>query len=193
MGGPSLPRLGFRGDHGAANGMSNWVDRIDAWMQYLGRLSAWMLLVLLAAIVLQISLNLLNSSITWMEELQWYLYGASAMIALSYTMTRNGHVRVELLHRNFSLRIRQTLEVGWILIALIPLYLITLTYGWGFMLESIRIGEGSPDPGGMPYRWAVKAFIPLASVLLVLTSILRAIRIWAKPELLEEANLFHGD
>lgn len=162
-------------------------------MENLGRLSAWMLLVLLASIVLQISLNLLNSSITWMEELQWYLYGASAMIALSYTMTRNGHVRIELIHRYFPLRVRQVLEVAWISIALIPLFLITLTYGWGFMLESIRIGEGSPDPGGMPYRWVVKAFIPLASLLLILAAILRAIRIWTKPELLEDAELFHGD
>ncbi len=162
-------------------------------MENLGRLSAWMLLVLLASIALQVSLNFLNSSITWMEELQWYLYGASAMVALSYTMTKNGHVRVELIHRKFSLRTRQALEVIWILIALIPLYLVTLTYGWDFMVESFRIGEGSPDPGGMPYRWVVKGFIPLASLLLILTALLRGIRIWVKPELLEETELIHGD
>ena len=121
-----------------------------------------MLLVLLVSIVLQISLNLLSSSITWMEELQWYLYGASAMVALSYTMTKNGHVRVELIHRKLSLRTRQALEVIWIVVALIPLYLVTLVHGWDFMVESFKIGEGSPDPGGMPYRWVVKAFIPIA-------------------------------
>ncbi|MBC9866689.1 MAG: TRAP transporter small permease subunit [Opitutae bacterium] len=173
--------------------MSKLVERIEAWMENLGRLSAWMLLVLLASIVLQVSLNFLNSSITWMEELQWYLYGASAMVALSYTMTRNGHVRVEIIHRKLSLRTRQILEVIWIMVALIPLYMVTLTHGWDFMVESFRIGEGSPDPGGMPFRWVVKGFIPIASLLLILTALLRGIRIWAKPELLEETELIHGD
>ena len=163
--------------------MSYLVDRIEVWMENLGRLSAWMLLVLLASIVLQISLNLLSSSITWMEELQWYLYGASAMVALSYTMTKNGHVRVELIHRKLSLRTRQALEVVWIVVALIPLYLVTLVHGWDFMVESYKIGEGSPDPGGMPYR----------CLLLILSAMLRGIRIWAKPELLKETELIHGD
>jgi TRAP-type mannitol/chloroaromatic compound transport system permease small subunit len=81
----------------------------------------------------------------------------------------------------------------WIIIALIPLYIVTLVYGWNFAIESFSIMEGSPDPGGMPYRWIVKAFIPLASVLLMLTAILRAILIWSKPELLEETEIIHGD
>ncbi|MBC9889709.1 MAG: TRAP transporter small permease subunit [Opitutae bacterium] len=173
--------------------MAKLVERIEACIVNLGRLSAWMLLVLLASIVLQVSLNFLNSSITWREELQWYLYGASAMVALSYTMTRNGHVRVEIIHRKLSLRTRQILEVIWIMVALIPLYMVTLTHGWDFMVESFRIGEGSPDPGGMPFRWVVKGFIPIASLLLILTALLRGIRIWAKPELLEETELIHGD
>jgi TRAP-type mannitol/chloroaromatic compound transport system permease small subunit len=150
-------------------------------------------MVLLISIILQVGLNTISSAITWMEELQWYLYGVSAMVAMSYTMTGNGHVRVDVLHRNFSPRTKQWLETVWIAIALIPLYMITLIYGWDFASESFAIQEGSPDPGGMPYRWIVKAFIPLASVLLIITAVLRAILIWSKPELLEETELVHGD
>ena len=173
--------------------MPKLIEKIEDWMEKLVRLSAWLLLVLLVAIVLQVILNMMSSSITWMEELQWYLYGISAMVALSYTMTRNGHVRVDIIHRQFSVRTKQALEVTWILIALIPLYIVTLTYGWDFMVESYKIQEGSPDPGGMPYRWVVKAFIPIASLLLIITAALRGIRIWWKPELLEDTELVHGD
>jgi TRAP-type mannitol/chloroaromatic compound transport system permease small subunit len=169
------------------------VEKIELILEKIGRASAWILLVLLVSIVLQVGLNLISSSITWMEELQWYLYGISSMVALSYTMTGNGHVRVDVLHRNFSVRTKQILETLWILIALIPLYIVTLVYGWDFALESFIIGEGSPEPGGMPYRWLVKAFIPIASLLLMVTAVLRALLIWSKPELLDETEIIHGD
>ena len=171
------------------------IEKIEVILEKIGKISAWILFVLLISIILQVGLNLLSSSITWMEELQWYLYGISSMVAMSYTMTGNGHVRVDVLHRNFSTRSKQWIETVWILIALIPLYLVTLTYGWEFAVESYSILEGSPDPGGMPHRWVVKAFIPMASVLLIVTAALRAILIWSKPELLQETDIeiIHGD
>lgn len=173
----------------------SFAERIEDILERIGRASAWILLVLLISIILQVGLNMLASSITWMEELQWYLYGISSMVALSYTMTGNGHVRVDVLHRRFGVRMKQVLETVWIIIALVPLYIVTLVYGWDFAIESFAINEGSPDPGGMPYRWVVKAFIPIASVLLIVTAALRAILVWSKPELLEETDIeiIHGD
>lgn len=170
-----------------------FVEKIESVLEWIGRASAWILFVLLISIILQVGLNMLSSSITWMEELQWYLYGVSSMVAMSYTMTGNGHVRVDVLHRRFGVRMKQVLETIWIVIALIPLYIVTLVYGWDFAINSFSIMEGSPDPGGMPYRWVVKAFIPIASLMLMVTALLRAILIWSKPELLEETEIIHGD
>ncbi|MDA0346552.1 MAG: TRAP transporter small permease subunit [Verrucomicrobia bacterium] len=168
-------------------------EKFELILQKFGKACAWILLVLLVSIIVQVCLNFFSSSITWMEELQWYLYGISSLIAMSYTMTGNGHVRVDLFHRKFSVLTKQVLESIWILIALTPLYIVTLFYGWDFAFESFKIMEGSADPGGLPFRWLVKAFIPISSILLIVTAVLRGILIWSKPELLEETSLIHGD
>ncbi|MDH5600372.1 MAG: C4-dicarboxylate ABC transporter, partial [Gammaproteobacteria bacterium] len=34
--------------------------------------------------------------------------------------------------------------------------------GIDFTIESYKLGEGSGDPGGLPYRWFIKSVIPFA-------------------------------
>ncbi|MCB1121005.1 MAG: TRAP transporter small permease subunit [Verrucomicrobiae bacterium] len=171
----------------------NFIGKIESVVEGLGKAASWLLLILLGSIILQICLNYLGSSITWMEELQWHLYGISALLSLSYTMTGNGHVRVDVIHQKFSVRTKQVMETLWILFALIPLYLVTFYFGLDFSYESFLRGESSPEPGGLPYRWIVKSFISISSLLLIVTALLRAILIWSKPDLLNTTEIVHGD
>jgi len=166
------------------------VERAIAWI---GRLSAWLFAVLLVAIVVQVGMNALFQPVTWMEELQWYLYGAASMVAMAYAMTRNGHVRVDVVSLRLSIRVRKWVETLWILFALVPLFAITVIHGWEFAVESLRTREGSPDPGGLPHRWIPKFFIPLAGLLLIAAALARAALVWADPTRLEESRLIHGD
>jgi len=45
---------------------------------------------------------------------------------------------------------------------LLPFCLLVAWYGVDFARESFELGEGSGDPGGLPYRWVIKAVIPFA-------------------------------
>lgn len=170
-----------------------WIELTERLIETIGRVSAWLLLILLMAIVAQVSLNAFSRNISWMEEVQWYLYGSSSMLALAYTTTHGGHIRVDLVHRKLPARLKQCLESIWVLTALVPLYVVMVVYGWDFTTESFAIREGSPDPGGLPARWLIKAFIPLSGVLLIVAAVARTVRVWARPELLDETELVHGD
>ena len=44
------------------------------------------------------------------------------------------------------------------------------------MMQSYAIGEGSPDPGGLPHRFLVKAFLPLGFALFALQGIADTLR-----------------
>ena len=37
-----------------------------------------------------------------------------------------------------------------------------------YVMQSYIIGEKSPDPGGLPHRWILKAMIPLGFALLLI-------------------------
>ena len=55
---------------------------------------------------------------------------------------------------------------------------IVVYLAWKYVLQSYVIDEGSPDPGGLPHRFILKAFIPLGFALLLLYSLAEAIHAW---------------
>ena len=54
---------------------------------------------------------------------------------------------------------------------LIPFCLLVIVSSWPFVSQSFIHMEGSPDPGGLPWRWLLKAAIPLGFILLILQGI----------------------
>jgi len=48
---------------------------------------------------------------------------------------------------------------------------LIITTTWPFIYQSYIHLEGSPDPGGLPYRWILKASIPLGFTLLLLQGV----------------------
>ncbi|MEM8782316.1 MAG: TRAP transporter small permease subunit [Planctomycetota bacterium] len=170
-----------------------WIEMANRIVRLTGQASAWILLALMVAIVLQVSLNAAHRHISWMEEVQWYLYGSSSMLAVAYTMTRRGHIRVDLLHGRLPRWAKQCVETAWVVLMLVPLYVVVLIHGWDFTQESFAIREGSPDPGGLPGRWVVKAFIPISSVRLLAAAAARVALVWARPEILDQEGPVYGD
>jgi TRAP-type mannitol/chloroaromatic compound transport system permease small subunit len=58
-----------------------------------------------------------------------------------------------------------------VLVFLIPGCIMVITTSWKFAYNSFSILEGSPDPGGIPYRFIVKSTITVGFSLLLLQGI----------------------
>ena len=63
-----------------------------------------------------------------------------------------------------------------ILILLIPYTVVVLVYAPSFIEYSIRTGEVSSAPGGLPYRCAIKSVMFLAYLLILTAAISRLSR-----------------
>jgi len=146
---------------------------------YAARLAGLLLLVLTAVILYDvIGRQFYNTGSVALQELEWHLHGAIAMLGFGYAYTRDAHVRIDILHASFSDRFKLKLEVVGIALLLTPFLLVILWYGFEFALRSFERGEGSRGGLGLEHRWIIKSAVPLAALLALLGAwsvLLRAI------------------
>ncbi|GGH31516.1 TRAP transporter, DctM subunit [Cribrihabitans marinus] len=149
---------------------------IDSTVKGIGNVVMWANILLIGAIVAQVSLRyLLNQNYPKLDEIQWHFYGLVTMIGISYAMVTDSHVRVDLLHMQLSRRAQRIIEVIGILALLVPFIYLMIDQGSDYFYESWRVNERSDSPTGLPGRWALKAVIPVSFVLLALAALARLI------------------
>ncbi len=144
---------------------SRLVDRLNLLV---GKLAMWMILAatLISAGNAIIRKTVGTSSNAWLE-IQWYLFAAVFMLGGGYAFLRNAHVRIDFICSKFSARTRNWIDVGGILIFLLPLCYMMIVLGWPLFERAWISGEVSSNAGGL-IRWPVYALIPLGFVLLAL-------------------------
>ena len=54
---------------------------------------------------------------------------------------------------------------------LIPGCIMVITTSWKFTMNAFAIMEGSPDPGGIPFRFVLKGCLPVGFSLLLLQGV----------------------
>ncbi len=149
---------------------------IDHAIKGVGHVVMWANLLLIAAIVTQVTLRyLFNLNFPKLDEIQWHFYGLVTMVGISYALVTDSHVRVDLLHIQLSQRAQRIIEVIGILTLLAPFIYLMVDQGYDYFAESLRVNERSNSPIGLPARWAFKAIIPISFVLLGLAALARLI------------------
>jgi TRAP-type mannitol/chloroaromatic compound transport system permease small subunit len=149
---------------------------IDAVNERIGLSISWALLaaVLICAgnALVRYSLNI--SSNAWLE-IQWYLFGAIFLLASSYTLKRNEHVRIDVVVGRFPKRTQVWFDVFGFLLFLLPATLLIFYFALPYAMESIRSQEMSSNAGGL-IVWPAKLLIPVGFLLLTLQGISELIK-----------------
>lgn len=113
---------------------------------------------------------------TSLQELEWHLHTTVLMLCLGYAYLTDAHVRIGLLRDRWSPRTRAAVEAAGCILLLLPFCGTAAWYGIEYATTSFLQGEGSPSPGGLPYRWIVKATVPAGMILLLLAGLSVAAR-----------------
>ncbi|MEJ2718751.1 MAG: TRAP transporter small permease subunit [Deltaproteobacteria bacterium] len=152
-------------------------DALDGFILRIGRFLAWANGVLILVIVLQVVLRYgFGHGLVILEELEWHLYSLAFMFGLSYALVSDSHVRVDLLSGRLSVRTRAWIEVLGKVFLLFPFIAVVIYYGIEFFWASWVLNERSLAPMGLPWRWAVKAVVPVSFALFGVAAVSRLIR-----------------
>lgn len=158
-----------------------WLSKtIDSVIVRVGHAASWIWLVLLIVIVTNVVLRyVFGEGRIEFEEIQWHLYSVGFLLGLSYALQGDAHVRVDVIHERLRPRLQAWLELYGLILCLFPFIALVLIYGVPFVVISFDLSEVSSSPGGLPYRWLIKAALPLGFGLLLLAGISRLSRVWA--------------
>lgn len=155
------------------------VNGIDCASEWSGRAVAWLVLAMVLLVCYDVAMRyLFQSGSIALQELEWHLFALVFLLGAAYTLKHDEHVRVDLLYgnRRFSDKHRALVNLLGALLLLIPFCVLIIYTSWSFVGNSFAMGEGSPDPGGLPYRFLIKAAIPVGFSLLLIQGIAEVAR-----------------
>lgn len=149
--------------------------RIERFIGVIGEATSWVALVIVALMATNVLLRyLFRTGSVWSQELEWHLLVPLILFGMSYALRHGEHVRVDILYAKFPDRAKVVVDLVSALLA-IAISVIVIWLSINYVQQSYVISEQSQDPGGLPYRFLLKALIPVGFALLLLQSIASAL------------------
>jgi TRAP-type mannitol/chloroaromatic compound transport system permease small subunit len=151
---------------------------LDVFIDRIGQVTGWFSLALVLVMAGNVLMRyLFRTGSVALQELEWHLMAPVCMLGISYALLRDGHVQVDVFYGRFSVKTQRFIDfISMLAVTLIAALLVWLSIP--YVEQSWRIGESSPDPGGLTHRWILKAIIPLGFVLLTIQSFAATLKTW---------------
>jgi TRAP-type mannitol/chloroaromatic compound transport system permease small subunit len=150
------------------------IDRLSAWS---GKAFAWSIVLLTLIVCYDVFARyLINRPTDWGFDAAYILYGVLFMMAGAYTLSRNGHVRADMMYRSLQPRTQATIDLVLYFVFFIP-GVAALAYA-GIEFTQIAWAQkevSSVTAAGTPI-YPFKLVIPIAGVLLMLQGIAEIVR-----------------
>ena len=145
---------------------------IDKTIQYLSFFTAFIVAVLVVLVVYDATVRYLFSggSIA-LQELEWHLFDVIILFGIAYTLKEDAHVRVDIFYVAFEEKTKACVNIISSLFFILPFSMLIIYICIDFVHLSFIQNEISSNPGGLEYRYLVKALLPLAFVFLALQAI----------------------
>ena len=152
---------------------------LEGLIEMTGKVISWLILILVVIVSYDVTMRyLLQSGSIAIQEMEWHVFSLLFLLSAAYTFKHDDHVRLDLFYQS---RFMNDYRRAWVnflgtILFLLPFCVLIIVSSWQFIHLAFIHGEGSPDPGGLPYRWIIKSSIPVAFTLLALHGIAYSIK-----------------
>lgn len=143
-------------------------NRGDRFVVALSNVAAWLFPILMLAITAQVILRNSGMNQAWLDDLQWWLYGAAVLMGVGYAVTTDSHVRVDILYDSFPSEKKTRINIfaiGWLFL---PFIILAWDVTFDYAIGSLRADEGSSSPNGLHNLWIIKIFMNLSFIFIAI-------------------------
>lgn len=156
--------------------LSRAILALEAVVELCGRLAAWVCIALVLLVAGNVFARYFFSTGTiWLQELEWHLISPIALLGMAYALKHGEQVRIDVFFDRMPRAGQRVVEILTGLLTL-AFALIMLRLSLPFVMQAWVTGEGSPNPGGLPYRVVLKALIPIGFLLLALQGLAHTLK-----------------
>jgi TRAP-type mannitol/chloroaromatic compound transport system permease small subunit len=151
-----------------------FIDRVSTWI---GQAFSWLIVLLTFFVSWEVfSRYALDAPHAWAFDAMAMMYGTLFMMAGAYTLSKNGHVRGDVLYGFFRPRTQATIDLTLYIVFFIP-GVFALTYaGYTYAAESWAINEHSNVTADGPPVYPFKTIIPIAGAFLLAQGVVEIVR-----------------
>ncbi|HEX9703260.1 MAG TPA: TRAP transporter small permease subunit [Rhodospirillales bacterium] len=158
--------------------MLRFINFIDNLSTYTGKAFGWLILVLTLATAYEVFVRYaLKDPTAWAFDISYTMYGAMFMMAGAYTLSRDGHVRGDVIYRLWQPKTQARVELVLYFVFFFPGILALIYSGISYAAESWAYrpygaagvyGEiAINSPVGIPVS-PLKSLLPLAAFMALL-------------------------
>ncbi len=157
--------------------LQTFLFTIDRFSMAVGHAFAWCILILTLGTSYEVFMRyVLNNPTSWAFDMSYILYGGLFIMSGAYALSRDAHVRGDVLFRLLPLRAQAIVELVLYFIFFYPGVTSLIIAGYGYAHDSFGYREVSVNsPVGVPI-WQLKALIPLAGIMLFIQGVAQVIR-----------------
>jgi TRAP-type mannitol/chloroaromatic compound transport system permease small subunit len=150
---------------------------IDRFSMAVGHAFAWCILIMTLGTSYEVFMRyVMDNPTSWAFDLSYIMYGALFIMSGAYALSRNAHVRGDVVFRLLRPRVQAGIELVLYFIFFYPGVTALIVAGYGYAHDSFGYREVSVNsPVGVPI-WQLKALIPLAGIMLFIQGIAQVIR-----------------
>ena len=165
-----------------AQTLRNIARKIDALDDRFGRFVSWIMLLMVLVVFTDVVLRYaFRTTTVWLQELEWHLFGIVYLLAAGYTMLYDENVRVDIVYSRWQSRKKAWSDFILYLVFFYPSAIMIVWTCIPFVRDSLRVFEGSPDPGGIPLRFLLKSVIIVGFGILMIQAFSQTVKnfFWA--------------
>jgi TRAP-type mannitol/chloroaromatic compound transport system permease small subunit len=149
---------------------------IDAVNERIGRVACWLTLIVVVVATANAILRYgFRFGSNGLIEAQWYMFSLIFLFGAAWTLSKGGHVRVDILYGRFTPQRQAWIDIVGGLLFFLPTTIGITVLSLPMVISSIQSWEQSPDVGGIA-RWPIKLAIPIAFALLSLQGVSEIIK-----------------